>query len=246
MSYNWTCPHCERHVTIVDGKHSERTHTVSLPPDPLNYLEVTTILVTCPNPECEKVSLRVESVATRMTKTGTVPLQKARRGWNLIPESKAKHFPDYVPTPIIGDYIEACLIAELSPKASATLSRRCLQGMIHDFWNVATGNLAREIEIVKDRLDPETYGAIDAVRRIGNIGAHMEKDINLIVDVEPHEAELLIGLIETLIEEWYVARYERSKRMGAIKATAEAKKEIKEDVQVTPGEATTGSTLLTG
>ena len=31
------------------------------------------------------------------------------------------------------------------------------------------------------------WQAIDAVRSIGNIGAHMEKDINLIVDVDPEE-----------------------------------------------------------
>ena len=47
-----------------------------------------------------------------------------------------------------------------------------------------------------------TWAAIDAVRRVGNIGAHMEHDINVIVDVEPREAELLIGLVETLFREW--------------------------------------------
>ncbi|WP_372445280.1 hypothetical protein [Clostridium estertheticum] len=45
-------------------------------------------------------------------------------------------------------------------------------------------------------MDPLTWEAIDAVRTIGNIGAHMEKDINQIVDVESSEAALLI---ETLI-----------------------------------------------
>ncbi|MCP1830281.1 hypothetical protein ACVIHH_005106 [Bradyrhizobium sp. USDA 4518] len=33
--------------------------------------------------------------------------------------------------------------------------------------------------------------AIDAVRIVGNIGAHMEKDVNLIVDIEPGEAQML-------------------------------------------------------
>jgi len=39
-------------------------------------------------------------------------------------------------------------------------------------------------------VDPLTWEAIDAVRKLGNIGAHMEKDINVIVDVDPEEAEL--------------------------------------------------------
>ena len=42
--------------------------------------------------------------------------------------------------------------------------------------------------------------AIDAVRKIGNIGAHMERDINLIVDIDPNEAAILIGLIELLFQ----------------------------------------------
>lgn len=50
--------------------------------------------------------------------------------------------------------------------------------------------------------------AIDAVCKVGNIGAHMEKDIDLIVDVDPNEAELLINLIETRFQYWYVNREE--------------------------------------
>ncbi|MFH4090680.1 hypothetical protein WAJ00_22425, partial [Acinetobacter baumannii] len=41
----------------------------------------------------------------------------------------------------------------------------------------------------------------------------MEKDINFIIDVEPNEAQMLIGLIEMLLKEWYIARYERQKQL---------------------------------
>jgi hypothetical protein len=44
--------------------------------------------------------------------------------------------PDYIPEQIKDDYYEACSILNLSPKASATLARRCLQGMIRDFWGI--------------------------------------------------------------------------------------------------------------
>jgi len=37
----------------------------------------------------------------------------------------------------------------------------------------------------------------------------MKNDINVIVDVEPNEVELLIGLIETLLKDWYVACEEK-------------------------------------
>jgi hypothetical protein len=81
--------------------------------------------------------------------------------------------------------------------------------MIRDFWKVSKKRLVDEIEAIKNKVDPHTWKAIDAVRKVGNIGAHMEKDINLIVDVEPEEASLLLNLIETLIKEWYVHRNER-------------------------------------
>src|SRR5206468_12920778 len=114
------------------------------------------------------------------------------------------------------DYKEACLIASLSPKASATLARRCLQGMIRDFWGVKPARLFDEIAAIEDKVDKEAWDAIEAVRKVGNIGAHMETDINVIVDVEPEEAKLLIGLIETLVEEWYIARHDRKSRFGKL------------------------------
>ena len=54
----------------------------------------------------------------------------------IYPASFAVQFPEYVPVQIRSDYEEAYAILSISPKASATLSRRCLQGMIHDFWDI--------------------------------------------------------------------------------------------------------------
>ncbi|MFZ0703445.1 MAG: DUF4145 domain-containing protein [Candidatus Acidiferrales bacterium] len=119
------------------------------------------------------------------------------------------------------------MISALSSKASATLSRRCLQGMIRDFWGITKPNLFQEIDAVRDRVDPQTWGAIDAVRKIGNIGAHMEKDINVIVDVDPEEAAKLIWLIELLLKDWYVLRYERQEKLKEIADMAKAKQEAK-------------------
>lgn len=96
--------------------------------------------------------------------------------------------------------------------------------MIRDFWSITKPRLVEEVNALKEKIDPATWNAIDAVRSIGNIGAHMEKDINLIVDVEPDEAALLIGLIETLIDEWYVHRHTRTEKMAAIVSAADSKK----------------------
>ena len=146
------------------------------------------------------------------------------QAWSLIPDSRAKTFPSYVPLAILEDYREACLIQDLSPKASATLARRCLQGMIRDYWKVKPGRLIDEIAAIQQKVDPVTWHGIEAVRKLGNIGAHMEKDIDLILDVDPDEATLLIKLIEMLIRDWYITTEERRIQMTSLSAAASAKK----------------------
>ena len=37
----------------------------------------------------------------------------------------------------------------------------------------------------------------------------MEKDINVIIDIDPEEAEKLIKLIELLLDQWYINRHEQ-------------------------------------
>ena len=153
--------------------------------------------------------------------------------WQLIPPSTAKSFPDYIPKAILGDYNEACLIKDLSPKASATLARRCLRGVIRDFWGVKGANLKDEIEQIKDKMDPTTWQAIDAVRSVGNIGAHMEEGVNFIIDVEPKEAELQIGLIEILLKDWYIAREQKKSHLEAVVKLAEKRKLLENQRPIT-------------
>ncbi|MCC7267179.1 MAG: DUF4145 domain-containing protein [Caulobacteraceae bacterium] len=156
--------------------------------------------------------------------------------WTLQPQGTSKVQPDYIPKALVEDYTEACLIRDLSPKASATLARRCLQGMIRDFCGISKNRLVDEISALRTAVDaqtaprdvsPDSLDAIDAVRKVGNIGAHMESDINNIVPVEPVEAQLLIELVESLFDEWYVARHKRQQRFAAVAKLAESKKATK-------------------
>lgn len=176
--------------------------------------------IACPNIECKKLKL-----SARLTKSSEygIEMSKVFGNWDLMPESEARVLPDYVPYAVKEDYYEACRIKSLSPKASATLSRRCLQGMIRDFHNIVKSSLFEEVKELEGKVDSDVWESIDAVRKVGNIGAHMEKNINEIVEVEPEEAQLLIELIEQLIDEWYVARQDRKNRAEKLK-TAAAKK----------------------
>lgn len=225
MSFTWRCPFCNHNASITGDKNSTGRFDFD---DDSKYGRQAVRLesIVCPNPECKEYVLKA-TLHDHQAIAGTWRDLPAKMSWQLIPSAEMKAFPDYVPAPILADYEEACLIRNLSPKASATLSRRCLQGMIRDFWGVKKARLVDEIEAIADKVDPTIWNAIDAVRKIGNIGAHMEKDINLIIDVETEEAALLIGLIEMLINDWYVVKHEREQQMAKIIAAAGVKSSTK-------------------
>ena len=177
MAFLWTCPYCDRGATITDSNYSISQFTFN-DNNKDGYLTIQTTSTTCPNRDCREYSLQAKLY--KYDREHGKITGSAIHTWQLRPSSAAKVFPDYVPRPIVDDYTEACVIRDLSPKASATLSRRCLQGIIRDFWGVSKNRLVDEINELKTKVDPATWQAIDAVRNIGNIGAHMEKDINLV------------------------------------------------------------------
>lgn len=223
--HSWQCPFCGQFSTISEHDRSTQQHSLSIN-NKHGLKAITTRFIVCPNPACKEFTLEAELYDT-IAVTSAIVTKERTKTWSLVPQSKAKVFPDYVPKPIRDDYEEACKIVNDSPKASATLSRRCLQGMIRDFWGINKPRLIDEIEAIKDKVDSLTWKAIDATRKIGNIGAHMEKDINLIIDVDPEEAELLIKLIETLIKDWYITTHERQEGLEKILAVRDAKEAAK-------------------
>lgn len=221
--YHFLCPYCNSNCIIDDNSSEESNGTLSIHDykDEGKYFSIKHIV--CPNPECRKPTITIE--INREYSHAKI-YEKI-----LLPKHVTKkQFPSYIPPQIINDYLEACSIVELSPKASATLSRRCLQGMIHDFWNIKKSRLIEEISELKSKIPLDTWEAIDSLRKIGNIGAHMEKDVNIIVDVDPEEAAILISLIEMLSEEWYIARHNKEERLKKIKEIAKVKEKARKGI----------------
>ena len=140
----------------------------------------------------------------------------AFQGINGTPETRLVHpkgstrkaCPQQVPRDIAADHLEACLVLPDSPKASAALSRRCLQHLLRSAAGVKHGDLAREIQEVLDSQKLPSYlaEAIDAVRNIGNFAAHPQKSqhTGTILDVEPGEAEWNLDVLDQLFDFYYV------------------------------------------
>ena len=95
-----------------------------------------------------------------------------------------------------------------SPKASAALSRRCLQHLLRTYANIKPGNLADEIqEVIESRTLPSYLSeSLDAIRLIGNFAAHPIKSTHTgeIIDVEPGEAEWILDVLESLFDFYFV------------------------------------------
>lgn len=183
------------------GKNTDSVvHYYELNKNELGSFGIIARAIVCANTNCNRVTLDASVGRTIVNVNG---IRSIGLGSNqipsvrLLPESSGKPQPDFIPRPIREDYFEACKIRDLSPKASATLARRCLQGMIRDFCGITKARLIDEINELKAQVlaerapkgvSDDSVEAIDAVRKIGNIGAHMERDIDLIIDVDPDEA----------------------------------------------------------
>ncbi len=208
-SGTYTCPHC--------GTHQAYSHStpevITLQHDNSDegWAKSFNILsLRCSNFACSRVSV----IAINL---------RDRHQVDIEPQHVFRQYPAYIPEAIRSDYEEASQILELSPKAAATLLRRCLQGMIRDFWSISKSRLIDEVLELKNHVPAAQWTAIDGLRKIGNIGAHMEKDVNLIIDIEKEEVRSLLRLIEMLMDQWYINRHKQENLYNEITATAAAK-----------------------
>jgi hypothetical protein len=133
--------------------------------------------------------------------------------------------PMEVPKPIADDYIEACNVLAISTKASAALSRRCLQHMLRDH-DYRAKDLANEIDLLLKEADPlralprRLRDTIDVIRNFGNFAAHPNeiKASLEIIDIEPQEAEWCLETIEELFEHFYVGPAIAAAKKAALNA----------------------------
>ncbi len=157
-------------------------------------------LTHCTCPSCKRIIIRL----------GKYLKQYNYFVWELIrPKTISRALlPPEVPPKFAGDYKEACLVFADSPKASAALSRRCLQDLLKEKANTTKQDLADQIQEVLDSKTLPTYLAesLDAVRNIGNFAAHpiKSKSTGEIVDVEPGEAEWNLDVLEGLFDFYFV------------------------------------------
>ncbi len=163
-------------------------------------------------PHCRRLIVTLETLVN-MPNVGYTPISE-QVIWPL--SGGRPPAPAEVPGAIAQDYNEAALILPLSAKASAALSRRCLQSVLADGAKSRAKDLSKQIDEVLPSLPGYIAKNLDFVRNIGNFAAHEQKakDTGLIMDVEPGEAEWTLEILDTLFDFYYVKpKIEEQKRV---------------------------------
>ena len=131
--------------------------------------------------------------------------------------------PVEVPASIAQDYTEANLVLSLSAKASAALSRRCLQAILSAHGYIGR-DLMKQIEAAlaetdaRKALPTSLRENIDAIRNFGNFSAHPITDQTTlqVVEVEEGEAEWCLQLLLDMFDHFYVAPARAAERRVAL------------------------------
>jgi len=196
------CPHCQHIVRFDEAKIVRYEHPAG------GYSTHPTYLVTASEDEREKVSVYSSQCPNckRPIVVAEVKIGKAPPLYKLVhPFNVARTVPEEVPKEIREDFLEAAAVLSISEKASAALSRRCLQHLLID-RGYKGKDLNEQIEKAMKDLPQRITENLDYVRVIGNFAAHPIKSeqTGLIVDVEPEEASWTLDVLEELFEYFYV------------------------------------------
>lgn len=191
------CPHC---AVVI---HSEaKQFEIGKDTDGLWNLEMHK----CPN--CDRWILYLEKLelTPRVGQAGSV--YKVTEQILIHPKGAYRPIPSQVPEEFAQDFKEACLVLNDSPKASAALSRRCLQNLIWEKAGIKKRNLYEEIEelINSGNLPSYIVEELHIIRGFGNIAAHPLKNeiTGDVLPVEPEEAEWLLIMLERLFDFYFV------------------------------------------
>lgn len=193
------CPHC----TIAIHASPTRTQVADYPGVQRQDATVSRVLWFALHqrcPECLNEIIDLERTLNPGAPTAGTETFMA------YPRTSLRPVPRDVPEPYRTDFVEAAMVLRDSPKASAALSRRCLQCVLRDAAKARPSDLSKEIDEVIPKLPSYLAEAIDAIRNVGNFAAHPIKSTNTgeIVPVENGEAEWLLDVLEGLFDFYFV------------------------------------------
>lgn len=217
------CPHCAIGFSVRWREMALPLREESAPtPDPDSH---SWAVVWDQCTECHRYIVRLR----RKNLGGMVPVEPGSElltqeelvdEWQVYPKGQVRPCPTEVPSDLADDFTEACLVLIDSPKASAALSRRCLQHLLRSKAGVKPGRLYDEIEQVLEAgaVPSHVSEMLHAVREIGNLAAHATEETATgeILDVEPAEAEWNLDTLEVLFDFYFVQPARAAERLAGL------------------------------
>ena len=180
-------------------------------------------------PECNRLIAFIGEVGHILPQAGRAEFPVLIRTKQLvfpIVKTTRKRPPKDVPDIYANDYYEACLVLNDSPKASAALSRRCLQNVLHNKVGIKSKNLDTEIDewIERGGLPTNLVESLHALRQIGNFAAHPIKIRNTgeIAEVVPGEADWSLDTLEGVFDHCFIQPAALQRRRDDINAKLKA------------------------
>jgi hypothetical protein len=170
-------------------------------------------------PECHKETVRIQHF-----KSSSLTERDCLLDLVAYPKTtNRKPTPKEITGGIKEDYEEACMVLPLSNKASAALSRRCLQAILRG-QGYTQRDLAQQIDALLGEQDPTKAiptalrQTVDAIRNFGNFSAHPVTDQTTlqIIAVDPGEAEWCLEILEEMFDHYYVRPAHAKARKAAL------------------------------
>lgn len=207
------CPHCGK--AFHDQWNGTQIKDAGAN-DPTRWLARVTVCPACWNPTIRLVIIKLPPNAQPVVVEDFVTYPKG---------IFRRPTPKEVPEVIREDYEEACAVLSISAKASAALSRRCLQAILRE-KGYAQRDLAVQIDALLNETDPSkaiSLGlreTVDAIRNFGNFSAHPVTDQTTlqILPVEPGEAEWCLDILDEMFDHYYVRPAQAAARKASLNA----------------------------
>jgi len=165
-------------------------------------------------PECKNSLIKYSQVIISKNEFGD-------EGFVIPLTQKRRPLPDFIPEKYVKLYEESFSVLSLSPRASAALSRTCLQMLLREYGKVTPGKLFDEIQ---QAIDSKTFPVeiektIDIIRENGNNAAHPNKSDNPseIISIEPGEAEWGLEILDSLFEHYIVRPHIQNEKLKKFK-----------------------------
>lgn len=125
-----------------------------------------------------------------------------------LKEVHRQPLPADVIEPYASDYDEACFVLADSPRASAALSRNCLQLLLRERGEIQPGELSSEVAqaLASKTLPAEVASTLAGVVDVCNLEGNRLKNTHpgLILELAAGEAEYLLDVLEALFDFYFV------------------------------------------